>query len=75
MREVYHSGGERVGGVCNRRVGGGAIYSTDHAELVFERRVRAILLEKPTCETRARDLERSNSSSTRTLDYSNSRKR
>ena len=33
-------------------------YNTDHAELIFERRVRAILLEKPTCETQ--DLEYSN---------------
>ena len=35
-------------------------YSTDYAELIFERQVRAILLEKPTCETRARDIEYSN---------------
>ena len=35
-------------------------YSTDHVELIFERRVRVILLEKPMCETRARDLEYSN---------------
>ena len=49
------------------------MYSTDHAELIFERRVRAILLEKPTCETRARDLEYSNARALELELHSNAR--
>ena len=48
-------------------------YSTDHAEFIFERRVRAILLEKPTCETRARDLEYSNARALELELHSNAR--
>ena len=49
------------------------MYSTDHAELIFERRVRAILLEKPMCETRARDLEYSNARALELELHSNAR--
>ena len=51
------------------------MYSTDHAELIFERRVRAILLEKPMCETRARVLERSSTRTRAPLERSTTRTR